>query len=128
MSQQRKGDCIFYRRDDVQVAPEDVASVFTWLKTWEIAAPLKAYSHLAKDEGTSEERDFTLQLIKDLRQPVYDSRAVWIRKCPASEQFLDAWREERDRCICDGGCDLPFLRALWRVKPLILALPVSFIV
>lgn len=73
---QRDGDCLLMLDEDVDVIPGDVAAVFAWLKTWEVAAPLKAYSHLAQDEGTEAERAYTLELVKDLRQPVYDSRAV----------------------------------------------------
>ncbi len=124
----RRGDCRLLLGALVEVTTDDVDSVFAWLKKWEVAAPLKAYAHLAQDEGTETERALTLQLIKDLRQPVYDSRAVWLRDCPAAESLLAVWEEEKRHCDCAVPCDLPFLRAVWIVKPLILALPVGFIV
>ena len=124
----RRGDCRLMLSVFAEVTTDDVASVFSWLKKWEVAAPLKAYSHLAQDEGTPAERELTLQLIKDLRQPVYDSRAVWLRDCPAVESLMVVWEEEKRHCDCAAPCDLPFLRAVWIVKPLILALPAGFIV
>lgn len=112
----------------ISVADADVVSVTRWLETWELAAPLRPYSELALHHGDEEERTLTKALMLDLRQPVYDSRAVFLRDCPATPALLSAWDEERAFCRCAGFCGLPFLRALWRSKPLILALPAGWIV
>ena len=113
----------------VDVTEEDIKAVFKWLDAWEIAAPFRDYAHLACDEGTVEERQFTAELIGDLRQPLYDSRAIWMREDSVrAKQFVKRLGTERKKCTCaEGPCDLAFLRALWKVKPLILALPRGFI-
>lgn len=112
----------------VRAADEDVEAAISWLKAWEIAAPFRPYSHLAQDEGTEACRALTLPYIKDLRQPVYDSRMVFIREDGEKvQEFLAVWELERAKCECPDGCDLSFLRAVWIVKPLILALPAGWV-
>ncbi len=100
---------------------EAFAPVITWLDRWEVAVPLRPYDILAKDIGTEEERAASLPLLLDLRQPVYDSRVVLFRNCPRTRNLIQTWAK---REMKEGGdADLAFLRAVWRVKPLILALP-----
>jgi hypothetical protein len=90
------------------------------LKGWHVAAPLLDYDTLARDVGSDDDRWRTRQLLHDLRVPVYDSRLVFARRCPASLGLFAAWKEEK----AEGGDeDLAFLRALQRVKPLVNALP-----
>jgi hypothetical protein len=96
---------------------------FHLLKTWEIAVPLVDYKTLALNLGTPEERTTTQAIIKDLRVPVYDPRLIFARKCENVEQLLQVWGEERSQAR-DGR--LSFLRSLYKVKPLILALPTSW--
>ena len=95
--------------------------VLTWLDKWEVAVPFRPYDILAKDIGTEEEREESLPLLLDLRQPVYDSRIVLFRNCPRTRNLIQTWarREMRE----EEDADLAFLRAVWHVKPLILALP-----
>ena len=111
----------------VSVAAVDVAAVSRWLETWEVAAPLRPYSELALHQGDEEERTRTAMLLLDLRQPVYDSRAVFLRDCLATRALLEVLKQEREACRCTSFCGLPFLRAAWRVKPLLLALPAGWI-
>ncbi len=95
--------------------------VLKWLDRWEVAVPFRPYDILAKDIGTEEERDASLPLLLDLRQPVYDSRVVLFRNCPRTRNLIQTWAK---REMTEGeDADLAFLRAVWRVKPLILALP-----
>ena len=112
----------------VSVAEADVAAVHRWLETWEVAVPLRPYAELAQQHGDETERALTKQLLLDLRQPVYDSRAVFVRECARTDALLAAWEEERGTCQCAGFCGLPFLRAVWRVKPLLLALPAGWVI
>ena len=114
--------------DGISVAEPDVQAVARWLSAWEVAVPLRPYAELALHHGDDEERTLTKALLLDLRQPVYDSRAVFLIECERTAQLLVAWEEERARCHCAGFCGLPFLRAVWRVKPLILALPAGWII
>ncbi len=86
------------------------------LETWQVVVPLKPYNLLAQNIAADEEREKTLAVIHDLRVPVYDHRCVFMRRCPESEELLTQWQAE-------GGGTLAFLRALYTVKPLVLALP-----
>ena len=97
------------------------APVLEWLDRWEVAVPFRPYDVLAKDIGSEEERAASQSLLLDLRQPVYDSRVVLIRNCPRSRRLIQTWAK---REMQEGeDADLAFLRAVWHVKPLILALP-----
>ena len=112
----------------VMIRQPDQDAAFRWLDMWEMAVPLRPYTELALHHGDDEERALTKTLVRDLRQPVYDSRAVFVREgCPAVDALMAAWDEERAACRCKGFCGLPFLRALWRVKPLVLALPAGWV-
>jgi hypothetical protein len=96
---------------------------FNLLQTWEVAVPLWSYKELACQVGSDEERARTLRVVRDLRVPLYDTRMVFVRRCPAGLDLLTAWREEWTQ-----GADekQAFLRGLYRVKPLILALPITW--
>lgn len=82
------------------------------LGTWQAAVPLQRYDRLAifQDDGKTKE------VIHDLRVPLYDTRAMFLRRCPETRDLLRIWKEE-------GGDDMAFLRALYQSKPLMLALP-----
>ena len=87
---------------------------------WQVVVPLMDYDTLARDVGDEEDRALTEEMLHDLRVPVYDTRLIFARKCEASQELLEIWKEEGT----DGGHDeLAFLRALHRVKPLVNALP-----
>lgn len=92
---------------------------FQLLSTWEAAVPLVDYRILARDEGDDKERAYTASIVRDLRVPLYDTRLIFIRRCEAGIALLDQFKQE-------GLTRLGFLRALYRVKPLILALPVTW--
>jgi hypothetical protein len=89
---------------------------------WQVAAPIYSYQVLAQDIGDEEDRARTLEIVRDLRVPVYDSRMVFVRRCGDTERLMEAWEAE-------GGGDerLALLRALYIVKPTICALPPSWI-
>lgn len=89
------------------------------LDTWQVAVPLVDYRVLAADEGSNEERAYTASVIRDLRVPLYDTRLVFVRRCEEGEALIEQYKAE-------GMTRLGFLRAVYRVKPLILALPVTW--
>lgn len=107
----------------MQVRPELVPVGFGLLETWEVAAPLWSYEQLAIHIGTKAAQERTQALIGDLRVPVYESRMVWVKRCRAGESLIEAWNEERETGDDERLC---FLRALWRVKPLICPLPCTW--
>lgn len=90
---------------------------------WQVAAPLFSYGKLARDIGTPEERELTAEIIHDLRVPVYDTRTVYVRRCPDTERLIKLWIKERQR----GNDDrLAFHRALYQTKPVMCALPITW--
>lgn len=93
---------------------------FTLLETWQAAAPLHFYDTLALSLGDEAERTATAAVIRDLRVPVYNTMLLWLRRCEIVEELLTVWAAEYQE---GGSRDLAFLRAVYRVKPLILPLP-----
>jgi hypothetical protein len=87
------------------------------LERWELALVVPDYDRLARDAGSEEDRSLTEGLIRDLRVPLYEPGVVFARRCRDALEFLEAWREE------PGDRKLALLRALYRTKPLVLALP-----
>ena len=101
-----------------------IATGFSLLDTWEVAAPLFSYERLARDIGTPPERQRTEALVHDLRVPVYEVRCLFLKRCRTTRDLMTAWAEEQ----ADGGNEyLGFLRALYQVKPLVLALPTTWV-
>lgn len=94
------------------------------LDRWQVAVPLACEDTLAATIGSQEERDRTLAVIRDLRVPVYETGLMFIRRCDATSQLLATWQEEE---MPHGDTRLAFLRALYLVKPIILALPYTWV-
>lgn len=107
-----------------QVPWEQVPRGLAFLDTWEAAAPIWNYETLAADVAAGEECAVTETLIGDLRVPLYVHELLFVRDCAGGRALLTAFEEERA-----GGGDvrLAFLRALYRTKPLFLALPRSWL-
>jgi hypothetical protein len=104
---------------------ELVPAGFNFLHKWHVAAPLYDYNTLAFQHGTLEERKRTMAVITDLRVPLCETRALFLRQCPEVDALLEAWEHERA-----GGADerLAFHRALWQVPGLLmLPLPITWI-
>lgn len=95
---------------------------FHLLDTWHMAIPMWDYRVIAAHVGTNEEREYTRSIIRDLRVPLYHPGLIFIRRCEASEQFMAAWRAEIG-AFENGDSRLALLRAIYRTKPLLLALP-----
>ena len=77
---------------------------------WEMAASLVSTSMLAETIGSPDEQRKTLQVIGDLRLPVYESRLVWVRRTDATLKLVAAWAAEVEA----GGDEYhSFLRALY---------------
>lgn len=91
---------------------------FQLLKKWQLAVPLLDYNTLADKIGAAEERKETKDIIHDLRVPVYDTRVLFVRQCRETRKLFDLW--------ADGG-ELAFLRALYQTRPIVNALPPSWI-
>lgn len=99
--------------------PWDLVDVgFRALERWEVAAPLDG--HLAEEVGGGADQEGTRAVVRDLRVPLYSTDLMLWRRSPGTEALVDVWREE-----WRGASDprLAFLRALYLTKPLVLALP-----
>jgi len=91
---------------------------------WEAVIPLLDYNQLASNYGTVEERELTAKYVHDLRIPMYDPRVIFVRRCPAGEALIAEFYEEMHR---GGEEPLALLRALHRVKPMVLATPRTWV-
>lgn len=97
---------------------------FSLLDKWQVAIPLASYTELAIHIGSEQERAYTKSVIQDLRVPYYDTRMMWVKRCAEGRALLDAWDEER---ALGDNPHLALLRAVYRVKPMICALPVTWV-
>lgn len=106
------------------IRPELFPIGFHLLETWEVVIPLFDYNVLACHIGTEEERARTENIIHDLRVPLYDTRLMFMRDCGNTKRLLKTWAVETE-----SGDDerLAFLRALYQVKPFVLALPTTWL-
>ena len=100
---------------------------FAWLEKWSICAPLFSYQQLARDLGTAEDRALTERVTHELRVPVYETRQLFLRRNDEAERLLSTWEVERANLSGKGDERLAFLRALYVVKPLVLALPATWL-
>ena len=108
--------------------PWDLLSVgYEFLEKWECAAPVWRYDTLAVDLATGEERERTQALLRDLRVPLYAHELLFVKDSPGGNALLEAWQEELALFEGRGEPRLAFVRALYRVKPLFLALPRSWL-
>ena len=93
------------------------------LDTWQIAMPLWDNYSLAIHEGDEDDRAQTQAIVRDLRVPLYDTRLIFARQCDETKQLFAQWGIERQN---GQSTRLAFLRAFYTVKPLMLALPITW--
>lgn len=105
----------------VTLRPALIAVGFRLLERWEMAVPLWDYDELAVHVGTSEEREATKAVVRDLRVPLYHPDVLFARRCPATREVME------ELAAGDGDARLRLLRSVYRVKPLICALPVTWV-
>lgn len=92
----------------------------TIMSDWEMAACLVNTNQLARDFGSAEEKRKTERVIGDLRLPVYDTRVIWARKCPAAQAVIAEWARELE----EGADEYhSFLRALYTKRAMLCTLP-----
>ena len=96
-----------------------------FLDNWEAAAPVWSYETLIADVATGEDRKRTEALIGDLRVPMYATELLFVRDGEGGRALLAAWQEEIV-AVPGGDARVAFSRALYRVKPLFVQLPRSW--
>jgi len=92
--------------------------------SWEVAVMLRSNELLAFRVGDQAEQRKTREAIGDLRIPVYESSAVWVRRTNDTEQMIGAWEAEMQESEYE---DLSFLRALYRNRVLLCSLPAGWL-
>jgi len=113
------------------IEPKQVALGFVRVEdtgqyaSWEVAAMLRGNEMLASEIGDRSEQNKTKVAIGDLRLPVYDTAAVWVRKTEATEALIDAW--DRERKESPDAPEHAFLRALYTHRVLLCSLPAGWL-
>ena len=91
---------------------------------YEMAVMLASQTRLARDVGTEADQRRTLEVLGDLRLPVYDTSVLWVRRTEATEGWLAAWAKE----LADGsGEQHAFLRTLYTRRILVCTLPARWV-
>ena len=101
-----------------------VKAGFEFLGQWDAAAPLWRYGAMANTVGTPADQKRTLAVTRDLRLMLYAHELLFVRKSEAGQALISTWLAE---CAGGGEPRLAFLRALYLVKPIFLALPRSWL-
>lgn len=91
---------------------------------WEVAAMLLSDRALAVHHGSDKEKRKTKAVIGDLRIPVYDTRAVWMRKTETTQMLVAAWAAEIEAGANEAHA---FLRALYSHPVLVCTLPAGWV-
>jgi len=94
-----------------------------FLDRWDAAVPLWRYGVLAEDVGTPSERKRTVAVVRDLRVLLYSHELLFVRNNEAGNALMTAFVDE----LQYGDARLAFLRAMYRVKPMVCVLPVTWL-
>ena len=95
-----------------------------FLDKWDAVAPLYQYGVTGADVGSDEERRRTAALIRDLRVPLYAHELLFVRDNEAGRALMAALVEELAE---SAEPRLAFLRAFYRVKPRLCAVPATWL-
>lgn len=60
---------------------------------WEMAAMLKGNRMLVSQYGNDNDRKQTQEIVGDLRLPVYETSALWVRRTQNTERIIQAWKD-----------------------------------
>ena len=92
--------------------------------SWDMAACLISETMLANSVGGAEERSKTAAVVGDNRLPIYDTRAVWIKRSKKTEAIIAAMQADLE----DGADEQhAFLRALYGTPIKLCTLPVKWL-
>ncbi len=108
---------------EATLRPELIGAGFSFLDTWEIAMPLYSYDELAVHIGDEKAQARTKAVVHDLRIPLFDTRLIFVKHCETTQRLFKLWLDENESGDDERLC---FMRAYYMVKPLMLALPISW--
>lgn len=94
-----------------------------FLEAWDAVAPLCKPGMTADTTGSGEERKRTKGVIRELRVMLYAEGLLFVRNNEDGRALMDAFREERAE---GGDPQLAFLRAYYRTKPRLCAVPATW--
>jgi len=94
---------------------------FHLLDKWEAAIPMAGVDTLALHVGNEAEREQTKAVVHDLRVPVFDPRLIFVKRCPVGRALMKAFAKGQ------GNAELALLRAIYQVKPMMCALPTTWV-
>jgi hypothetical protein len=109
---------------EIKLTPEQAIVGFSRIEktrpeydAWEIAVMLQGKEALAVHYGAQVERNKTKKITGDLRIPVYNTAALWVRKTPLTRKLVKLWDTETQ-----AGADErhAFLRALYQVPEILI--------
>jgi len=87
---------------------------------WEMAAMLKGETLLVRDVGTELEQERTLEVLGDLRLPVYETGVLWVRRTETTEEVIRLWQSE----VADGAdVQHAFIRTIYTHPVILCTLP-----
>ena len=91
---------------------------------WEMAAMLKGVTLLARDVGTELEQERTLEVLGDLRLPVYETGILWVRRTETTEEVIRQWQAE-----VSAGADEQhaFIRTIYTHPVILCTLPANWV-
>ena len=91
---------------------------------WEMAAMLASETQLARDVGSPKDKERTVELVGGLDVPIYDSRLVWVRRTPATQEVIELWCKE----LATGADPRhAFIRAIYCQSVKLCTLPAEWI-
>lgn len=96
------------------------AELFPGGDSWEALATLVSLKTLASDVGSPGEQHKTEVAVGTLRLPVYETRLLWLRKTPATENFIAMWASE---LVKGSNEQHAFLRSLYSSRIMMCTLP-----
>ena len=91
---------------------------------WEMAAMLDKKSRIARDIGNDDDRDKTLEVLGDLRLPVYDTGIIWVRRTDTTKEVIRLWQDE---VAAGAETRHAFLRTIYTRRVMLCTLPANWI-
>lgn len=91
---------------------------------WDMAAMMLPDSMLAGAVGSAQDRKRTKEVIGDLRLPVYNTGAIWVKRSKKTEAIISAMQDELDG---GAGDEHAFLRAVYDTPIKLCTLPATWL-
>lgn len=94
------------------------------IERWDAAVPMWHYGVLARDVGEAADREATRAVVRELRVLLHAVELLFVQQSDDGCALVATWRAE---LAAGGDRRLAFLRAMYRVKPRLCVLPVTWL-